>query len=453
MGADAVEAFTLDRSSLRRVGDVTRQTELRPTDLRAKQHNSSSTLPAGARFRLRTPLEHGRFAVGRKLQLERDDDGTCYWVETDREEVLFAATGHQTRWDTGADVTAVWTAAGYAVIAEALMARMGSGQPISYGVYSIGHHDLQDGVLLIGTGSLGRSAWDADYAFLGDLPEDPPTHDRGPDGLTVKLCPCTTQLPTWVAYDMSPDTELPADVLEALEWGNEHPQPGEYWGTRAGPRLQRTASLLELYWYKWTPPPPTCNLNPDYDPISDPNSPDYDPDNPAFNPDYDASTPKGFWAGTTVACDPDSPGTPPSSVLADPVWWIAPIGWWGSLFAGWSWNWGWNGIGWNYPYWYGRFGAPYYWGAFGYGWWITRWGGRPPTAEDLPDPDTPVPQPPPGQGEITRECRYGWVVWDWGWRILNVDRDRQLAFIIGDIDFRNRLVVENPSPDACGPPY
>ena len=84
---------------------------------------------------------------------------------------------------------------------------------------------------------------------------------------------------------------------------------------------------------------------------------------------------------------------------------------------------------------------------------MNRWGGRPPTAEDLPDPDTPVPQPPDGQGEITRECRYGWIVWDWGWRILNVDRDRQLAFIIGDIEFRNRLVVENPTPDDCPSAY
>ena len=449
-----MDGFTLDRSPLRRVGEVTRKSELTPTR-RTQQASTARKPPApAARFRLRAPLEHGAFAVGCELHLEREDDGSFYWVETDREESLFAATGHQTRWDVGADVTAVWTAAGYAVITEQLMGRTGNGRVIPYGVYPVGHGHAQEGVLLLGAGGLeAQSPWDRDYVFLGDVPDDPPGTERGPDGIAHRLWPCTTQLPTWAAYDRVPDTGLPPDVLEALGWDNQHPQAGEYRGTLNTGKLQRTATLLELYWYKWTPPPPVCNLNPDYDPISDPGSPDYDPEDPAFDPDYDASTPKGFWAGTTVECDSDDPGDPPDSVLADPVWWIAPLGWWGWGLGGWGWNWGWNGFGWNYPYWYGGLGAPYHWGAWGHGWWVYRWGGRPPTAEDLPDPDTPVPQPPPGQGEITRECRYGWIVWDWGWRILNVDRDRQLAFIIGDIEFRNRLVVENPTPDDCPSAY
>ena len=444
----------VDEKSLRRIGDATRKSEMQRSRRLQRVPPAPKNPVHAARFRLRSPLEHGKFAVGRMLQLEVDEDGTSLWLETDREEMLFVATGHQTRWDVGADVSAIWTAAGYAVISEQLMGRTNTGEVVPYGVYSIGAGEFGiDGVLALGFGGQSAPLWAREFAFVGDAPDDPPRQDRGPDGVRVKFWPCTTQLPTWAAYDRAPDTGLPVEVLDALEWADNDPAPGERWGTTSGAKLRRTATLLELYWYKWTPPPPICNLNPDYDPISDPGSPDYDPDDPGFDPDYDASTPKGFWAGTTVECDPDDPGTPPDSVLADPVWWIAPIGWWGWGFAGWGWGFGWGGLGWNYPYWYGAFGAPNYWGGWGYGWWVNRWGGRPPTVEDLPDPDTPVPQPPDGQGEITRECRYGWVVWDWGWRILNVDRDRQLAFIIGEIEFRNRLVVENATPEDCVPTY
>lgn len=428
--------LNLDEKSVRRVGDATRKSESQRTDHTSPpttRHHSQESL---ARFKLRTPLEQGKFAIGRKLKLERNDDGSYYWLQTDQEEPVFLATGLQTRLDAGAEVSALLTAAGFAVVSESLFGRIvsGTGRPIPYGVYPVAHGE-QAGILWLGNHVENKLPWELDYGFVGDVPDDPPAQDAGPDGAPPKLWPCTVQLPTWTAYDLSPDTELPTEVLESLGWGNEHPEPGEYWGTRFGPKLLRTASLLELYWYKWTPPAPACNVNPEYDPDT--------------NPDV----PKGFWAGTTVECDPDDPGDPPDSALAEPVWWIAPVGWWGWGFGGWGWGWGWNGLAWNYPYWWGGVGSTYWWGGWGYGWWINRWGGRPPTAADLPDPDGPVPQPPSGQGEVTRECRYGWVVWDWGWRILNVDRDRQLAFIIGNIEFRNRLVVENPTPDDCPSTY
>ena len=430
----------LDDKSLRRIGDATRKSELQRKKIPQHTPPAPKNQVHAAKFKLVTVLEHGKSGVGRMMQLHTNEDGSTFWLQTDREEKLFLATGHQTRIDEGAEVEAIFTSNGYAVVSEVLMGRLVGieTEAIPYGVYWISPGG-KPGVLSLFTGSdeTGFYAWFHDYAFLGDVPDDPPTQEKTPaDEVEPKLWPCTTQLPTWAAYDTAPDTGLPEEVIEALGWTEKHPSQGEYWGAAGGPRLQRTAYLMELYWYKWTPPAPACIVNPAYDEIDNPDVPTH------------------VWAGTDVSCDFDTPGDPPDSVLSDPVWWIAPIGYWGSWgYGGWGHNWGWrSGYGWNYPNWYGGYGGSYnYWGGYGYGWWSSRWGGRPPTIDDLPDPDTPVPQPPEGQGVITRECRYGWVLWHWGWRILHVDQERQLAFIHGEFEFFNRVVVETPDHDDCPP--
>ena len=135
---------SLDDKSLRRIGDATRKTELARTQRELHTPSTPANQTHAARFRLLSPLEHGRHAVGRMLRLERNDDGTCYWLATDRQELLHAGAGHQLRWDEGAEVTALWTPAGYSVISHALMARNGTGQDlIPYGVYSVRHSSQQ----------------------------------------------------------------------------------------------------------------------------------------------------------------------------------------------------------------------------------------------------------------------------------------------------------------------
>ena len=109
---------SLDDKSLRRIGDATRKTELAHARRELHTPSAPTNQTHAARFRMLSPLEQGRQAVGRMLRLERNDDGICYWLATDRQELLHAAAGHQLRWDEGAEVTALWTPAGYSVIYE-----------------------------------------------------------------------------------------------------------------------------------------------------------------------------------------------------------------------------------------------------------------------------------------------------------------------------------------------
>ena len=428
------DGYTLTGSALRRIGEQTRKGELQRTDLRDKQQSKKRPPGNVARFRLLTPLEFGRTAAGRMLSLEPLDGGKLDWVQQDREEVLFAATSDQTRWDVGAEVTALSTPGGWAVVTEALMALVSAkSHLIPYAVVPVGSEASgYPGILHIGGGGGGTQPWEQDYAFLGNVPDDPPLQEREPSGkVNAKLWPCTARTPTWAAYALAADTSLPAEVLEALGWtNNTHPTPGEIWGTNLGPRLQRTAHVLPLYWWRFNPPDWTCIT------VDDPDSADP-------NDTIDVWGRNGVPHPSMTPCTEDPPDNPA-------VYQIIPDGWWG-----WGWGlFGWTGwgLGLGYPSWWFGNSFNYWWGSWGFGWWDRWWGGRPPSEIDLPEPDDPVPDPG-GGWTVERLCVYGFIVWEWGWRILGVDTTRQLAHIIGDIEFHSKVVVVHATPDECPDDY
>ena len=163
-------------------------------------------------------------------------------------------------------------------------------------------------------------------------------------------------------------------------------------------RLHRSITTLDQWWWRCTPPAPVCITNA-------------------------ASALGGYWSGLLgYQCDPDDPDAVPPAALTDPIYWIAPHGWWGWGIGGWPLTGFYNG---GYPYWWRGFGFGSYWGAWGPGWWNYRWLGRPPSPDDVPDPDVPVSTVLPVGAALERLCRYAWVVWQWGYRVLDVDTDRQ----------------------------
>jgi len=419
---------SLDDKSLRRVGDATRKSELERTTRESHSPSVPANQTHAARFRLLSPLELGRHAVGRMLRLERNDDGTCYWLATDRQELLHVGAGQQTRWAKGAEVTALWTPAGYSVISNALMALSGQ-SPVPYGVYSVRQSSTNaPGSIVLGLvpnfdGEF-LPAWDRDYAFVGDVPDGLPILSDGLDVGLPKLWPCVTDAytPTWVAY--STDVSgIPSKILDAFGWSDgQHPNKGELWAPGLDARLHRSITTLDLWWWRYTPPALACVAN-------------------------SSSSLGGYWGGLlNYECDPDDPDADPPAILTDPIYWIAPNGWWGWGVGGWPLSGFHNGY---YPYWWRGFGFSSYWGAWGPGWWNYRWLGRPPSPDDIPDPDVPVSTVLPAGAALDRRCRYAWVVWQWGYRVLDVDTDRKLALIIGPIRFVNRLVVDTPDWADC----
>lgn len=392
------------------------------------------------RFRLLTEVRMGKPGVGRP---QFWNEGLNQWednTESVRTEIIYHGPGRPQVFPKEAPVLCDYMpGTGYVIVVDCIVAYLGNPAEeriTPFAVFSVQNDGrVRPGVINVAGGDDPRG----DYVCLnGGITETElgrPAFNS--DTRIFKIVPVTQVPPCWMSYDASPDSDIPIEVQEHFGWeATDNPNPGEYWAPRDY-KLRRTVRLLPLYWYKWTPPPPVCAVNPDYDPDT--------------NPDV----PKGFWPGTDVECDPDAdpPEDPPDDVLAEPVWWIAPVGWWGWGWAGWGFgNWGWNGV-WNYPSWYHLGASVYnYWGAWGYGWWSSHWNGYPPDEDDIPDPDGPVPQPP--VGEITRECLYGYVVWHWGWRVMATDEEQKVAFTWGPgVPFRyfNDLVVVNGSPDDCPP--
>jgi hypothetical protein len=198
--------------------------------------------------------------------------------------------------------------------------------------------------------------------------------------------------------------------------------------------------FIEIFWWELCSPEPVCETvtvpNPDYDP-DDPDSPPTIEEDQWIIPACSGTPVPGTRTG--ISCDEDPP--PRRSAFFRSI-----NGWWG--LPGWNWGW-WHGIGWWTP----GFGPghvawsdAYWWGPFGANWWGWHWLGGPPTDDDLLELPGDEPPPTPPCGGIIRRHRYGFIMWEYGWRILGTDRDNEVATIAGPFEFRTRLVVENPDP-------
>ena len=440
------DSFTLDRSALRRLGTETRKSELRPTDVRERQRDPQHQLPTVARFQLLTPLEDGKSASARFLSLENTDEpGEYEWVPTDHEVTLHAAPGVYNHLPEGAEVTAERTASGWRAGMHELWGVLPGGfEPCPYAVLRMSHlsNSCKDAIQLTRPGSGGIVLWDDDYAFTTAAVPGSTTGDTLPDeGAKPRMIPCTPLLPAKVAYKqfdgLLPGGEpIPDSILQAMNQG-PHPATGQLWGPTHEGKLSRTVTFLELFWWEWCSPAWECitftEPNPDYDP-SDPD----ETDPPTIEVDYwgipaecnNGNSP----INSGIPCDED----PPERRSA---FWVSPYGWWG--LGTWNWNW-WSGLGWwRYGYPYSGYFPNHVWGPWGHGWWTRWWGGRPPTPDDMLELPGSDPPPDPPCGGLIQRHRYGFIVWEFGWRVLGADTDAVVATIVGEIQFRNQLVVEN----------
>ena len=431
------------------------------------------------RFLLLSPLECGKSAAARFLSREETDEpGEYEWVSGDREVPIHATPGVYNHLPAGAEVTAELTAAGWRARMDELWGVLPSGfNPFPYAVLRMSHVSSMstDAVQLMRPGTGGVPLWDDDYVFTAAAVSASPAGDTLPDEtIRARWIPCTPLLPAKAAYKrfdglLANGDPIPGSILQAMNQ-EPHPSSGELWGPTYEGRLSRTFSFLEIFWWELCSPAWECVPgqipNPDYDPdadVCDLFHPDYDPDNIVCQPTIDGQVWGIVCDGEVVArAAADDGGNIPCT---DPppgrraAFWRSPIGWWG--LGCWNWNWWWGVGWWRYPYgwWNGGFPAwnvSWWWGPFGYGWWTHRWGGRPPTDDDLLELTAgDMPDPPCGGGVI-RRTRFGFIVWESGWRVLGADTDNEVATIVGPLKFREPyLVVENPEPpdSACDQGY
>lgn len=519
--------YLFDQSTTHRIRESVRKTENQIEDVPdLAQHMLQDAHVV--RLRLITPLEYGRQGIGLLLAIDNYPPKTSRFdweILSNLEIPVWLGLCSQTRIDSGVEITAVLTEHGYVAVTGGLMAYVPGGSAteltvVPYGVYKISsgvtldsNEDLNTVLDLDSAGALklrgntsadsdmfqnwaGLEIFEYDYAFLGR------THNTYPAWTklipsktkkptvqaTVRLFPCTTDLPAWVAYKTDPQDDIPQEVLDALEWKSEkHPNPGELWGpVFQDAYLHRSATILELYWWEWliegiseqqkvtlTNAPASQSWHYVLDGVQ---SAGIVSTAPASVVQTALEGMSNVGAGNvTVAGDPGGPYTisfvndralqaisqgqlvaATGSAVAGHVQtlidgrdelkrqFISPNGWWGS--------WGWSGWGWTgqYPYhhWHYNGVSSSYYGAWGYGWWNGRWGGKPPSAVDK---EFTGDAPTPPEGTITRYCIYGYIVWEHGWNVISVDQLNQLAFIGPDkeIKFNRTLVVVNGSIEDC----
>lgn len=346
--------------------------------------------------------------------------------------------------------------------------------------------------------------WELDYVFGCQHDTDLATTELSPVGDIVKgvprqgftddggnrLIPVQDHLPAWAAYDQSADDSLPAEVLEGLGWDSStHPNANERWGPVPGTvfKLKRTATVIALYWWEHTVEPrneiiqviaaaqaseqwwllglngsdevesghiiataPASVVRSAIEAMSGVGSGNVTvtgPDGGPYTIEFTGDASLGF---DTYQYRDDSPYYGDGSVRIvqsgrAPIaaQWIAPNGWWG--------NWGWGGWGFNasYPFqsWYNSSVSQSLYGNWGYGWWDGRWGGLPPSVNDIVYVgDEP---PAPSEGTITRYCVHSYLVWQYGWKVLSVNQEKEIAFIIGDLKFERTQVVVNADITDC----
>lgn len=126
---------------------------------------------------------------------------------------------------------------------------------------------------------------------------------------------------------------------------------------------------------------------------------------------------------------------------------IAPHGYWlNPNWSGWEWL---SQYKYSEGYWQpgNSFG---YWGPFGNsGYWGGLWGGWPPI-DGTWTKTTSTPPPPNQCTTIIKRGRYGWLVWDYGWAIMqnSLDAEEETVVVQGRMSSGSREVVyDSQLPD------
>jgi len=303
-------------------------------------------------------------------------------------------------------------------------------------------------------------------------------------------CSSVSNQPLVCTYEPAIADEYPEAVEEFLGHRNEDgdfietPSSGQLWSPGKNCKLNRNAVALELFWWEYQSPDPTCKTIT----VQEPN-PDYDPDNPICSDSqgslYDPSNDickstlpvdKDVWVfncenrdpmfiydeeGERILCSDTKPDRRSTFFVAPEYWWAYGnwnFSYWYDAYA-WSYPWNYNravGADWNYGY--GYYGRGYNWRNGGYAW--GPWGnwyfyrnffnGKPPTKDKLEElaaveyPDIPC-------GEITQRKRHSFMVWEWGWGIegdsdiVNSQGEPTTIFRGGPLQYKTDLISDVPT--------
>lgn len=152
-----------------------------------------------------------------------------------------------------------------------------------------------------------------------------------------------------------------------------------------------------------------------------------------------------FWASNCTGIVTWIPGTEdkPEAISR---FFVAPWGFWDNpQWRNYGYLWYWQ------TYTYSHYWGTYYPGdAFGWygpwgGWsyWGNNWGGLPPTASDLPGVDSEPPDPE--CGDLIQRYRYGFVLWEYGWKVIagGTDEEEMTCMVDGPLRVYQSVVQEN----------
>lgn len=429
----------IEENSLKRVLAETRSSEYRPTDHRRKPPEFGDAAST-ARFVLLEPLEYGRAARALRLTtFAREGQGEKHqssFIGGSSDQIVIGGAGLYNYLPAMAQVTAklnggVWVADmnDMWVVPPQTVTHP---YPCLY-VSGVQAYDEQKDM----ANTTAPSGWEGDFMFGMDYNEDSQYADTLPNQkelITRPIPACQVNGPTKAAYypwdGTFPDgSTVPQSIVTALGFSS-YPSSDELWGPHASAKLSRSITVLELFWWEFCPP--------DWECVPAATSGDAD----VWGVICDNNT----VARSAIACTDPKPDS-------NSAFFRSPVGWWN--LAGWNWAWWWNVGWWTYPngWWnggYSNWNDNYWWGPFGYGWWRTYFGGGglPPTSDDILELEAgDVPTPPCGGG-VTKRNRYGFIVWETGWRVIGgVDTSAETCLIIGPLKHKApTLVVENPDP-------
>lgn len=246
------------------------------------------------------------------------------------------------------------------------------------------------------------------------------------------------------------------------------PEGGQYWGPSRSGKLSRSFTALELFWWElrtngdYTAKPQTVYVwmpeHPDHDEFvnsvyyqnwNGPPSTAY----PGSGSDYWIRRINEEWPPVSLNfwvsdCNQVSSGVLASEPKPEPIsrFFISPWGFWENpQWSTYGYQWYWLNYNYN-SYWgayypgnvYGWFGP---WGGWNY--WGNNWGGLPPTAKDLPGVDSQPPEPP--CGDLLQRYRYGFVLWEYGWRVIagGTDEDEMTCMVDGPLRVNQSVIQEN----------
>lgn len=344
------EGFSLDRDAARRLEETTLWKERQPQARTGTEipQPKPTTAPAPSRFRLYTPLECNKPAIGVRLKWDEEDK---IWYDDDREEIIIMGHGQEQIVPAGAEVMCIYIPGASHYVTTSPSGQWGwnnyedqnlsfyingvdpYNKLVPYGCYclDVREHTNKD---QFQTYALNRADlrfnWNNFssrvggygtklHGFLKNIPEGTQTKQNGKKGRIGEFYERPNdpgrqyrrlyeivQPPCWVAYELLHTN--PPNFGRESKTGD--PQVGELFSTPiidrngfvGGPRFDRNEVAITLFWWRWVPDelaPSTTSPGSTVDPT-----------------------------GVPTPGETTTTGTPPEP--PQPIWYFAPNQWWRS---------------------------------------------------------------------------------------------------------------------------